>query len=197
MNKPYVGRKIKYPDFVALDGILSNETEGFRHSLYIPFNTIIKNEAVVVIMKNPSSASSLFCDNTISKVCNVAYNHGYSGVIILNLFPIKATNASQVAMLYGSRNYSSIMARNLQLIQATCQDRDVIFAWGKNSIGKNRSYPNYYNQAIINVTSTVVNRTYYVDKCHCKKPQCNKQHPTLRFPLHGLRWKNSSKMIKY
>lgn len=197
MQKTYIGRKIKYPYFVDINNIYSNETLGFRYSLYIPFQTDKDGDIVVVIMKNPSSASANHCDNTISRVCNVAYNNGYSGVIILNLFPVRATYANQVIMFYGSPNYNSIMSNNLQLIKSTCRNRDVIFAWGKNSIGGNKYYPNYYNNAIINVTANIVNRTYYVDKCSCINTPCNKQHPLLRFPLHGLRWKNTSKIIKY
>ena len=197
MCKPYIGRKIKYPDFVLNNGIICNETMGFRYSLYIPFKNLTTNNALVVILKNPSSASSNYCDNTISKVCNVAYNNGYSGVIILNLFPIRATFAHQVITFYGSSNYNFIMEKNLNLIKQTCANRDVIFAWGTNTIGGNRIYPNYYNNAIINVTSTVLNRTFFVDKCSCNHKQCNNQHPALRFPLHGLRWKNHSKMIPY
>ena len=197
MQKPYIGRKIKYPNFVDIDKIYSNETLGFRYSLHIPFYGAKEEKELVVIMKNPSSASFNYCDNTISRVCNVAYNHGYSGVIILNLFPIRATCARQVVVFYASHTYTSIMGNNLKLIKATCQNRDVVFAWGTDTIRGNKTYPNYYNQAIVNVTSSVVNRTYYVDKCSCKSSQCPNKHSLLRFPLHGLRWHNNSKMIKY
>ena len=197
MQKPYVGRKIKYPNFVNIAKIKSNETIDLRYDLHIPFYTDNEAKELVVIMKNPSSATTNYCDTTISRVCNVAYHHGYSGVIILNLFPVRATYANQVVMFYVNRAYKSIMAYNLQLIKSTCRNRDVVFAWGTNTINRNKKYQNYYNQAIINVTSSIVNRTYYVDKCSCKSTQCSNHHPLLRFPLHGLRWRNNSKMIKY
>ena len=207
MQKIYIGRTIKYPQFVDINNITSQEvelhqgTEKYRYSLHIPFKDNGSGNDLVVIMKNPSSASTTFRDNTIFKVCNVAYNHRYTGVIILNLFPIRATNASDVVNFYQNPNYNSIMQKNLQLIQSTCRNRDVVFAWGTNTIRRNRQYSTYYNNAIINITTNITSRTFYVQSCACCGNRCitqsTNQHSNLRFPLHGLRWSCDSPIFSY
>ncbi len=203
-NKPYIAKQIKYPIFVDTSNIKVDETNQFRYSLYIPFlqltnTSIMQNKGfVVIIMKNPSSASQTGCDRTISKVCNAAIHNGYNGVIITNLFPYRATKAKHVVNFYAKTNYSKIMENNLRKIQQCCLNRDVVFAWGQDSIGGHRSYPNNYNNAVISITS----RTFFAVSCSCNnKTSCIQHnsivHPQLRFPLHGLRWANNSLFINY
>lgn len=203
--KIYIGKTLKYPDFVDAENIKAVELQGnmfsYRYYLEIPFNKNKSNKSLVVILKNPSSANKYLCDLTIFRVCKLAYKYNYSSVIILNLFPVRATKAKQVQLFYQSNNYISIMAKNLQFIKNCCENKDVIFAWGKNSIGALRTFPNHYNAAISSVTLSVTQNTYYVDSCTCNTLRCNTNtnnvHSAVRYPLHGLRWSNNSIMIKY
>ncbi len=200
-QKVYIGRQIKYPDFVDIECIVSEEEQGYRYSLTIPFHNAEIDNKLVVIMKNPSSANGTKCDMTISKVCNVAHHNGYSGVIILNLFPFRATTASQVRVFYAYPNYQQKMQENLDTIKNICATRDTVFAWGTNTIGGIRKYPNNYNNAIQNVVNAVKGQTYFVKKCRCVQYSCNAvtafNHPSIRFPLHGLQWNNDSVLIPY
>ena len=199
MCNPYItSRVIKYPSFVNQSTIHCQGSSGFRFKLEIDFVGKYTKDKLVVIMKNPSSASAYTCDNTISKVCNTAYYNGYSGVIIMNLFPIRATYARQIQSFYAHNNYHSIMSANLSLIQKISTGRDVVFAWGTDTIGGKRNYPNYYDNAIRNITSTIVNNTYYANRCKCKNSSCTTpSHSQIRYPLHGLAWCNHSTLIAY
>ena len=139
-NTPYIAKQIRYPIFVDTSKIKYIGNNQFRYGLYIPFfqitntSTTTNKGFVVIIMKNPSSASQTGCDMTISKVCNAAMYNGYNGVIIANLFPYRATHAKQVVNFYAMINYPQIMAKNLLKIQQFCSHKDVVFAWGQDSI---------------------------------------------------------------
>ena len=199
MCTPYITPKhINYPWFVNQSNIISKGSNGFRFLLSIPFSGSFQKKELVVIMKNPSSANSTTCDQTISKVCNTAHNNGYSGVIILNLFPYRATVATQVQQFYACNNYQAIMNVNRKIIQKTCNGRDVVFAWGKDSVKGRRLYPNYYDNAVVAITSTIISNTYYAVRCTCKNKSCSSpQHHLIRYPLHGLAWSNNSALYKY
>lgn len=199
MDTPYITtRKVKYPDFVNQNQITCQGANGYRFLLSIPFNGIFPKDQLAVIMKNPSSASEATCDQTISKVCNTAYYNGYSGVVILNLFPFRATEAPQVQRFYANKYYQPIMKANLKIIQKTCFNRDVVFAWGKDSIKGRRQYPKNYDHAIMAITSTVVSNTYYAVRCRCKNRGCSSsRHHLIRYPLHGLAWSNNAALHRY
>ena len=199
MCNPYItSRNIKYPCFVKQSEIACQGSNGYRFLLTIPFSGTFQKNELVVIMKNPSSASATTCDQTISKVCHTAYNNGYSGVIILNLFPYRATKAINVKQFYKSCHYQSIMKVNLKIIKEVCATRDVVFAWGKDSIKGRRKYPNFYDDAICAVTSTITSNTYYAVRCTCKHKCCSSpNHHLIRYPLHGLAWSNNSTLYPY
>ena len=199
MCNPYItSSTIKYPCFVKQSGITCQGSNGYRFLLTIPFNGFFQKNEMVVIMKNPSSASITTCDRTISKVCHTAYNNGYSGVIILNLFPYRATIATDVQFFYCKDNYHRIMEINLKIIKKVCTARDVVFAWGKDSVKGRRIFPDYYDKAVQAVTSTITSNTYYAMRCTCKYKHCSSQnHPSIRYPLHGLAWSNNSTLYSY
>ena len=91
-----------------------------------------------------------------------------------------------------------VESENLSLIQKISTGRDVVFAWGTDTIGGKRNYPNYYDNAIRNITSTIVNNTYYANRCKCKNSSCTTpSHSQIRYPLHGLAWCNHSTLIAY
>lgn len=196
---------VHYPNFVNGTGITEQGGNGYRFLLNIPFNNARSGNFLVVILKNPSVANANNCDNTISKVCNVAYNNGYDGVIIANLFPYRSTNPRGVSTFYSNTHYQAIMMRNLQIITNISQGRDVVFAWGADTIRCRKNFPHYYDNAIIDVVTNVsvlANDTFYVDRCRCAIFTClNNQymlpHSNIRYPLHGLRWCNSSSLIMY
>ncbi len=194
----YIGKTISYPKFVEVEKIVSQEDSNFRFCLDIPFVGCNNKGKLVIILKNPSSASAKNCDVTISKICNVAHNNDYSGAIVMNLFPIRATHAVDVQNFYGNENYDKIMHDNLINIIKQCENRDVVFAWGKDSIGGHKTYPRKYIDAILNITKSILKNIYYVDRCSCDNNNCACQGCNYKnkvfYPLHGLRWSNKSKL---
>jgi len=191
----HLASPIKYPSFVDLNHIEEIGDSTYRFVLAIPFvlNSKSQKDSLIVIMKNPSSASAKSCDLTISKVCNVARHNGYSGVIVMNLFPFRATYARDVISFYGSCDYSKKMSINLDYIKQKCQGKDVVFAWGTDTIGGRRMFPDNYNNAIIAVRKTVTERIYYVKR----QVEDTAEGYRLIYPLHALRWSNDSELFEY
>lgn len=192
-----MGRIVSYPRFVDVNSIQAGEEGNYRYWLKIPFIKKLNLKTLCVILKNPSVATKTICDNTVSKVCNVANYNGYSEVIILNLFPYRSTQAKAVRNFYNIPDFKYIMKCNLCIIQRMCKKNDVIFAWGTNTISSSRQNKNIYDSAINDVISVIKSDTYYVINCSCANKNCNGQHSTVRYPLHGLRWHNDSSLISY
>ena len=201
---------ISYPNFVNTSDIHEIGNSTHRYILYIPFNK--KNtdhDTLVVVLKNPSKATPYQADVTVSKVCNVAYYNGYASVIILNLFPIRSTNPSGVLQLYNNPDFDSIMEENFVHIKNECKNRDVILAWGKDSISKSslnsKRNKEIYKKVVRRVTRIVSKyaaKTFFVRSCSCPHQSnkcvisCAKPHSE-RYPLHGQRWCNQEKLITY
>lgn len=192
MSALYVGRTVVYPYFVDKENIQVEEDDGLRYSLRIPFLDKKEKGKLVVILKNPSSATASDCDNTISKVCNVAHNNGYSEVFVLNLFPVRATYAEDVRKFYGCENYESLMNKNLDTIKQYCNGADVVFAWGTDTIKGHKEYPKNYDEAIKKVIQNVEGNIYFV-----KQFNCTNRDKKVIYPLHGLRWANNSNLITF
>jgi len=185
-------RTIRYPKYVNLDGI---ETQGetimnepFRFSLTIPFfHEAAQNDRLLhIIMKNPSMADASVCDITAMKVCNNAYNAGYAGVVILNLFPFRATDAKDVYKKYflNDELYTATMQKNYELIEKLCRDEKVVLAWGTNTIWKN----NLFQKEFDSVSERVID--ILTHGC-AAEVSSNAVDKTGRYPLHPLRWYNT------
>lgn len=192
-------RKISYPQFVDGNSVKQDpeSDDNYRYWLKISFKNRTNSKTLCVILKNPSVATDKRCDNTVSKVCNVAKSNGYSEVIILNLFPYRSPQPKAVLDFYKMPDFESKMKDNLCIIQKECKENDVIFAWGTNTISSSKCCKNKYDSAICDVISAIKSKTYYVMRCSCKNRMCNGQHSNIRYPLHGLRWCNNASMIPY
>ncbi len=140
-----------------------------------------------VILKNPSKATSQNADVTISKVCYVAYNNAYSNVTVYNLFPYRSTNAVDLIAFINNINYKNEMNNNLKMIAANTNNKDVIAAWGTNTISSAESIKNEYNSVIDNLISTIKPANlFYV-----------KSKNIDGYPLHGQRWSHEDDLSPY
>ncbi|KXL53772.1 hypothetical protein CLNEO_09980 [Anaerotignum neopropionicum] len=199
-----MGRNVSYPQFVDVNSIQSKDMGNYRYWLRVPFKDTLSTKMLCVILKNPSVATKIICDNTVSKVCNVAKNNGYSEVIILNLFPYRSTQAKVILNFYNKPDFKNIMNHNLCIVQKLCKENDVVFGWGTNTISSSKQSKAIYDKAIKNVLLSIKSKTYYVrscscegKSCSCENKSCNCQLPNVRYPLHGLRWCNKSSLIPY
>lgn len=179
---------IKYPDFVDKNNIDENGNPTYRYSLSIPFtNPKGQKGKLFVILKNPSKATSQNADVTVSKVCYVAYNNGYSNVTIFNLFPLRATDATELINFYNCNSYNSEMRKNLNMIVAATNNNDVLFAWGTNTISDKKQYKALYDSAIANLINSITpsNKFYVTSR--------NKDG----YPLHGQHWSHEAGLLVY
>lgn len=197
----------KYPDFVVRDKIMITESAGKRYSLTIPFANNQCGKKICVILKNPSRATATGSDRTINRVLNYIYSKGYGTVCILNLFPFYSTQSRNVLPFYSNPSFQNVMAQNIATIRKECSGQEVILAWGTDTISMSRSLSNQnhqiYNKTVSRVTNLVTkcaSQLYYVDRCHSQSFKCACPCPNqckIRYPLHGLRWKQKSVMFPY
>ncbi len=187
-----------YPEYVDTKNIRlqENKNKKCRYYLEIPFKNCTndyKNE-LCVILKNPSKANKTKCDKTVKNVCEVVYNNKYKKLIILNLFPYYSTEVKGLKAFFISSDYYKEMSINIKNIKRYCnKDIDIVYAWGKIDFCKN-----IYNQIIEILISEIKGNIFYVECKDCNNKNCNnKNHGSIRYPLHGLKWKNNSKFIQY
>lgn len=84
---------------------------------------------LLAIGLNPSTATQEKADTTVAKVEQVAINNGYDGFIMLNLYPVRATDYRDLPAAVDPKAY----AKNLDAIEEVvrAQASPVIWAaWG-------------------------------------------------------------------
>jgi hypothetical protein len=84
---------------------------------------------LIAIGLNPSTATQEKADTTVAKVEQVAINNGHDGFIMLNLYPIRATDYRELP----SKVNPTAFAKNLDAIEeiVRTQAKPVIWAaWG-------------------------------------------------------------------
>lgn len=84
---------------------------------------------LIAIGLNPSTATQEKADTTVAKVERVAINNGYDGFVMLNLYPVRATNYRNLP----STVNPTAFAKNLDAIEGVieAQIKPVIWAaWG-------------------------------------------------------------------
>ena len=176
---------MNYPDFVDSTNIsvdnFGYSSDNFRFLLKVPFKTNGHN-FLRVIMKNPSTASEKCCDNTKIKVCNAAKEAEYDGIIIINLFPFRSKEASNIYSKFYIENslYKETMQLNKEIIKSVCTNADVVFAWGTNTIKKNKSFNEVYNNVANDVVDIIMSCTSNIHTPHITKQGMHS--------IHGLRW---------
>lgn len=89
------------------------------------------NNPLIVVGLNPSIATSEKSDNTISKVATVAELNGFDGFVMINLYPVRATDYTK---LETNANQNEI-EKNISIINNLVADiKEPVFwlAWGDN-----------------------------------------------------------------
>ena len=84
---------------------------------------------LLAIGLNPSTATQEKADTTVAKVEQVAINNGYDGFIMLNLYPVRATDYRNLPSAVNPTAFE----KNLDAIEETvsAQSKPVIWAaWG-------------------------------------------------------------------
>ena len=83
---------------------------------------------LICIGANPSVAKSSECDATMNSLCAILENNGYDGYIMLNLYPLIATNPDDLADFN-----EQIHTKNLEKIKAILAQyptSDILLCYG-------------------------------------------------------------------
>lgn len=84
---------------------------------------------LVVVMLNPSKADAVVNDPTIRKVCGFAMRLGFGGIIVVNLFPWRATDPRELYDAYKRREIILPIANRVALAKAR-ELGPFVYAWG-------------------------------------------------------------------
>ena len=79
---------------------------------------------LLVIGVNPSTAKPEKLDPTIKKVIKISQEQGYSGWIMVNLHPQRATDPQDITPLT-----DTIMKNNIEVIRYTIEKLDIKYVW--------------------------------------------------------------------
>jgi len=100
-----------------------SENRVYRYALYRQWEDDLP--PLVWIGLNPSTADETVDDPTVRRVVGFSKMWGYGGVILLNLFGLRATNPKEL------RTASDpVGPANNTALKQICDGREVILAWG-------------------------------------------------------------------
>ncbi len=89
---------------------------------------------IMFIGLNPSSANEYKDDPTIKRVQKMAYNWGYGGVYMLNLYPYITPHPKNLIL---NNKYFDANEKWINIVNEKC--KDIVFAWGSFKEAKNKS----------------------------------------------------------
>lgn len=108
-----------------------SECRNYRYALSRIWNE--EKPPIVFIGLNPSTANETENDPTIRRVIRFAYDWGYGGAIMMNLFAIVSPDPTVL------KTCSDPIGDNDKLLNVTCEGRDILFAWGSFKEAKERA----------------------------------------------------------
>lgn len=193
-----IGKQVAHHNSVDINSIKANfsSCNRYRYTLTFDFkstDTEKRTKELSIILKNPSSANEQKADQTINRVQQYVYEHfkDVKTVTILNLFALRATDASDVE--------KNRMQSNLEYVIGKFNDQNIldninsstylIFAWGGRSAINKKAY----DQRIDNLMNIL-------KQCDLSTKQIfrvNDQKGSDRYPFHACFWSNKFKKIVY
>ena len=191
-----------------------------RFVLEIETNTKIENSSVLVVMKNPSKATTYQSDKTINNVIENLHSQ-YNKIYIVNLYPYYSSNAKGLVSFFDCADNKTILEINDYYIEKYEQlANDILIGWGTNTIGiKNNEYDGRIS-TVMNLLRKNNKPMYYVHCCKCKnnmtgcgnntncstrcKKRCKRSIVTkskscsiIRYPMHLELWDTQKKKLRY
>ena len=86
------------------------------------------NKTMICIGANPSVASGGECDATMKNLCSILQNNGYAGFVMLNLYPLIATNPNDLANFDEKIHKSNL--EKIKAILAEYKNSDILLCYG-------------------------------------------------------------------
>jgi len=182
-----IGRQIPHfeeVDVASIDAVFS-EDKRFRYLLELKYKPSLYSggrlRKVAVILKNPSAADASAADATIRKVETYVYNRleDVGHLSILNLFALRATDASDVNLEYKRVGAAEVIGpgNDVAIRQAVEQSDYLIVAWGNRSGINAELYEERIGQVKRLISGTGQKQVFKVVGAR----------PNVQ-PLHGLMW---------
>lgn len=105
----------------------------YRYSLVREWNAELPK--LYVNMLNPSTADGLVDDNTIRKLIGFAKAYGYGGLIVVNLFALRATDPDE---LFAHRD--PVGPENDRILELVARrEKLIVCAWGAHAAATQRA----------------------------------------------------------
>lgn len=124
-----------YSDLASDREAIFSDCEKYRYWLKITFRHVASRQHVNYLLLNPSTATELKNDPTISR-CEVrARREGFGGLIITNLFAFRATNPKEMLAYKDPVGTDS----DRYILQAAMTASQVVCGWGNHGRHLNRS----------------------------------------------------------
>lgn len=182
MNRKEEATKYRYPEFVCKKDIRIREVNGKRYFLKIRVRDS-DGESILVILKNPSKATGIRSDKTVSTVLRYVYENckKASYVTIVNLFPNYCTDSNKLVKQIEGKVADS---ENIEEIRNQIVDCSrVIVAWGK--------HPRKLKEEAEKVKKLIF------PLLKGKKVESVVRTPPTENPLHGQVWSYAYKLKPY
>lgn len=90
---------------------------------------------LITVGLNPSTATAEQSDTTIAKVDGVARRHGFDGFIMLNLYPVRATDYNALPMTPDATAFEQNLAR-IETVVSTLTRPVLWAAWGESVLAR-------------------------------------------------------------
>lgn len=88
------------------------------------------NPPLIALCMNPTYASEQVSDKTINRLIKASSDHGYSGWVMLNLYPEQATDPANLSAYDASLSQDNCDA--VEEVIAKYQVTEILGAWGGN-----------------------------------------------------------------
>ena len=112
----------------------------YRYTLERTVNPLVER-SLLWVMLNPSTADATQDDPTIRRVMRFTADHGYGSLLVLNLWPLRATDPKVMrrALVDGTIDAEAV-SRNNDLLGRHFFERDeFVAAWGANAWAEDRA----------------------------------------------------------
>lgn len=176
-----------YRDYVLNVEVEIDEIINARYVLVADLNQN-NTSSCAIIMKNPSKANKEISDKTVNNVLEVAYNHGFSKVYILNLYSYYSPKVKDIKDLILANTSEHLNRNNKVIADTMIHVNEVIVAWG--TIQGSAELMKNYNNRIKTIYNFIKNKKILVldeDFTHSRFPK----HPqTLALNSSNITLKN-------
>lgn len=154
-------------NYIQTDARLS-ESGTYRYWLLRRWVYKSDRGTLVAVGVNPSTADALKDDATIRRLVGFANLWGYGALEVVNVFPFRATDPSELAKIDWSLAVSA-MARNLADIRLSVRQRDVLACWG--DAGRQVSGWAEYREKTMDILRLHANRVHCLGLTRAGEPR--------------------------